>query len=79
MADKKEISFEQAMERLEEIVRLLEDGKAPLDASLKLFEEGVKLVGRCKETLDSAEQRVKILTEKGNGEYSEDDFGDAEQ
>ncbi len=78
MADKKEMSFEQAMQRLEEIVKLLEDGKESLSSSLKLFEEGVKLVGECKETLDNAEQKVKLLTEKGNGEYDENDLGDAE-
>lgn len=59
----KDISFEKAMERLEELVAKLEDGKAPLDQSLKLFEEGVKLVEICKKQLDEAEQRVKILTE----------------
>ena len=41
---KKEISFEKAMERLEEIVNSLESGESPLDKSLSLFEEGVKLV-----------------------------------
>ncbi len=79
MADKKETSFEDAMQRLEEIVKSLEDGKAPLDASLKLFEEGVKLVADCKAQLDNAEQRVKVLLEKGNGEYHETDFVGAEQ
>ena len=79
MADKKETSFEDAMQRLDEIVKALEDGKAPLDASLKLFEEGVKLVNECKTQLDFAEQRVKVLLEKGNGEYDERDFDGTEQ
>ena len=74
MADKKEITFEEAMARLEEIVKALEDGKAPLDTSLALFEEGVKLVTECKKQLDSAEQRVKVLLENGNGEDDERDF-----
>ena len=74
MSDKKEISFEAAMVRLEEIVKALEDGKAPLDASLALFEEGVKLVALCKGQLDTAEQKVKILLENGNGENDERDF-----
>ena len=74
MADKKEITFEAAMARLEEIVKALEDGKAPLDTSLALFEEGVKLVSLCKNRLDTAEQKVKILLENGNGENDERDF-----
>lgn len=67
------------MERLDEIVRLLEDGKAPLDKSLALFEEGVNLVSVCKKRLDGAEQKVKQLTENGNGEDDEKDFRDIKQ
>ena len=74
MAEKKEISFEQAISRLEEIVKDLENGNASLDSSLKLFEEGVKLVSECKKQLDTAEQRVKLLLENGNGEDDERDF-----
>ncbi len=62
----KEISFEDAIKRLEELVAALENGKAPLDESLALFEEGVALVAQCKKQLDNAEQKVKILTEKGD-------------
>ena len=79
MADKKEMSFEDAIQRLDEIVKALEDGKAPLDVSLKLFEEGVKLVNECKTQLDFAEQRVKVLLENGNGEYDEQDFDGVKQ
>ena len=60
MAEKK-LTFEQGMERLEEIVAQLESGEAPLDKSLKLFEEGAKLMGQCTAMLDKAEQKVKIL------------------
>ncbi len=74
MAENKEITFEQAMQRLEEIVKNLENGNASLDSSLKLFEEGVKLVSECKKQLDNAEQRVKILLENGDGEDDERDF-----
>ncbi len=66
MADK-ELSFEEAIARLDELARGLEDGKAPLDESLKMFEEGVKLIGICKKQLDEAEQKVRELTEIGNG------------
>ncbi|MBR2474361.1 MAG: exodeoxyribonuclease VII small subunit [Clostridia bacterium] len=81
MAEKKnkEISFEDATARLEEIVKALESGNAPLDESLKLFEEGIKLVSSCKKQLDNAEQRVKLLMENGNGEDDETDFVGTEQ
>lgn len=60
MAVKKQ-SFEEAMERLEAIVAQLERGECGLDQSLKLFEEGAKLAGRCEELLDKAEQKVRLL------------------
>ena len=58
---KKAITFEAAMERLDEITRLLESGAEGLDDSLKLYEEGVSLIRLCTKTLESAEQSVKIL------------------
>ncbi len=61
--ENKELGFEEAIKRLEELVSELENGKAPLDKSLKLFEEGVALVSACKKQLDEAEQKVKLLTE----------------
>lgn len=69
-----EISFEQALARLEEIVRLLESGSAPLDKSLELFEEGVKLVKMCNSKLDNVEQRIKILSKGDDGQMNESDF-----
>ena len=70
------LTFEDALTRLEKIVRSLEEGNVPLDSSLSLFEEGTRLVRFCSEKIDAAEQRVKILTEK-NGEMTEQDFGKA--
>ena len=61
-----ELPFEEAIKRLEALVRELEGGNAPLDQSLKLFEEGVRLVSSCKEQLDKAEQRVRFLMESGS-------------
>lgn len=63
----KEISFEQALARLEEVVKELEDGRLPLEKSLELFEEGIKLSRICEGRLAAAEQRITILTidEKG--------------
>ena len=66
---KTELTFEEALGQLEKIVNSLESGSAPLDDSLALYEEAVKLVKFCNEKLDKAEQKVKILTESevGNG------------
>ena len=59
--------FEQAMKRLEEIVRLLERGEAPLAESLTLFEQGTNLLSRCSSALDQAEQKLRLLV-KTDGE-----------
>lgn len=74
MDNKEKITFEQALGRLEEIVRALESGTAPLDKSLELFEEGVALVKQCNSELDNVEQRIKILAKNENGELIEKDF-----
>ena len=58
---KKTMTFEAAMERLEEITRLLESGAEGLDESLKLYEEGVSLIRLCSQKLETAEQSVKVL------------------
>lgn len=60
---KKEPAFEASMKRLEEIVELLENGKEPLDKSLKLFEEGTKLVASCNRVLENAELKMTQLSE----------------
>ena len=69
-----EMTFEAAIARLEEIVRMLEGGSAPLDKSLAMFEEGVALVKLCNSRLDTAEQKVKILTLGGDGTLTEPDM-----
>lgn len=69
----KEYTFEQALARLEEIVRGLENGSLPLDRSIELFEEGNALVKLCTEKLDTAEQKVRILTETATG-VTEENF-----
>ncbi|MBI5197490.1 MAG: exodeoxyribonuclease VII small subunit [Nitrospirae bacterium] len=61
-----EVKFEKAMARLEEIVREMEKGDVPLEDSLKLFEEGIKLSQLCTQKLDEAEGKIEILLkEKG--------------
>ncbi len=66
-------TFEQALARLEEIVKGLENGSLPLDKSIELFEEGNALVKLCTQKLDAAEQKVRILTETATG-ITESDF-----
>ncbi len=61
MAGKKKLTFEEALSRLDEIVREMETGGAMLDRSLSLFEEGVGLVKLCETALTNAEQKVKLL------------------
>ena len=61
------------MDRLEEIVSLLESGDSPLDKSLSLFEEGVKLVKLCNSQLEKAESSVKMLINQ-DGELVEKNF-----
>ncbi|MBE6539908.1 MAG: exodeoxyribonuclease VII small subunit [Ruminococcaceae bacterium] len=68
-----EYTFEQALARLEEIVKGLENGSLPLDKSIELFEEGNALVKLCTQKLDAAEQKVRILTETAAG-VTESDF-----
>ncbi len=74
MENKKDMSFEEALARLESIVRMLESGGAALDESLSVFEEGVSLVKMCNEKLEAAEQKIKILTRGEDGELCEVDF-----
>lgn len=69
----KELSFEDATQRLEEIVKNMENGKIPLAQSLALFEEGVSLVKLCNDMLDTAEQKVSILLKSEDG-FSETDY-----
>jgi len=64
---KKTLSFEESMQRLEEIVRFLERGDVPLEESLALFEEGAGLIAQCRKLLDSAEQKVIRLKKGSDG------------
>ena len=66
------LSFEEALARLEETVRLLESGNVPLDDSLSLFEEGIALVRLCNGKLDRAEQKVVKLKLNGDGTATEE-------
>ncbi len=76
MAEKK---FEAALARLEEIVKELETGDLPLEQSLKLFEEGVKLSRICHKRLEDAERRVEILLKDNNGNIVARPFEEQEE
>jgi exodeoxyribonuclease VII small subunit len=62
-----DITFEDALQRLEQLVDQLEAGKLGLEESLKVFEEGVGLARRCARYLDDAEKRIEILTRDESG------------
>ena len=68
------MAFEAAMARLEQIVLMLEGGKATLDESLSLYEEGIALVKLCSNRLDEAEQKIKIIRTAADGTKAEEDF-----
>ena len=57
-----ELSFEAALKRLEEIVRTLETGQAPLDESIALYAEGDRLKRQCEARLASAQARIDAIT-----------------
>ena len=67
MTDAKPKSFESSLEELERIVRELEQGELPLEKSLELFEQGVKLSRDCQERLNQAERRIEILMRDNQG------------
>ena len=72
------ITFEKAIEKLEEQVARLESGNISLDEALTAFEEAIKLVKICNEKLDKAERKVKILTESTDGTVTDKPFEEDE-
>ena len=61
------VKFEDALARLETIVAELERGDLPLNDSLKMFEEGIKLSKTCLKMLDDAERKVEIMVQDKDG------------
>jgi len=70
----KELKFEQALDKLENIVKEMEEGSVPLDKSLELFEEGVKLAKFCSVKLKEVEKKVEILKKDVNGVVYKEPF-----
>lgn len=76
--DQHQASFEGSLKRLEEIVHHLEEGDIPLDKSLKLFEEGIRLSRFCSSRIEQAKKKVEILIKESGGKLSKRPF-DLEQ
>ena len=72
--NQKNITFEESMQRLEQIVRAMERGDVPLEESLKLFQEGTELVRNCGKLLDEAQLQVKKIMTAQDGSPIEEDF-----
>jgi exodeoxyribonuclease VII small subunit len=73
-AKKDELTFEQALARLEEIVARLESGEEGLDEAIALFEEGTKLSRLCQEKLSQAQMKIEKLVESAGGGISMEDL-----
>ena len=74
MKKKDELSFEEAMDNLEEIVSKLEKGELTLDESVENFKKGMELSTSCNELLDKAEKSITVLVKDKDGEYAEETF-----
>jgi len=72
--EKKELTLEQAMARIEQILQILDSGQGTLDESLALFEEGTTLVRFCNEKLQQAKLRVKEVMAKNESNESEENL-----
>ncbi|MCB0283108.1 MAG: exodeoxyribonuclease VII small subunit [Calditrichae bacterium] len=71
---KKEIKFEDALNKLESIVEKLESGKVDLDESIKVFEEGNELIKLCLGKLNQAEQKIKKVSQDSTGDIKLEEF-----
>ena len=65
MSEKIEMTYEQAVSELEEIISKLESGEASLDDSIALYSRGMELSKFCKEKLDASEKKISILSQDG--------------
>ena len=65
-----EMSFEQALKALQQVVRQLEDGEVPLDQSITLYERGEKLRAHCQARLDAAQARIEAIVLDSSGQPS---------
>ena len=73
---KESMSFEERMQRLEQIIRAMERGEVPLEESLKWFQEGTQLVASCEKLLENAQLQVKMVLTGADGSPVLEDFTD---
>ena len=73
---KQNMTFEECMLRLEQIIRAMERGEVPLEESLKLFQEGTELVASCEKLLENAQLQVKKVLTAADGSPVLEDFAD---
>ncbi|NLL69865.1 MAG: exodeoxyribonuclease VII small subunit [Epulopiscium sp.] len=78
MKEYENMKFEEALQKLEEIVNRLEKGDASLEESLKYYQEGVSLAHFCTKQLEYVEQEVLVLQEQSNGDFKTDLFVEKE-
>ena len=72
-------NFEDAMQRLDAIVAKLEEDKLPLDEMLSRYEDGVALARYCGEKLEAAEQKVRLIASKADGDVALEEFDNGEE
>jgi len=72
MTEDIEMTFEESLKKLEELVDMLEKGSLDLDKSLDVYEDAVKLRDRCRKILEASERRVQKIMESSDGVRKED-------
>ena len=70
----KSLSLEQAMDRLDQLAREMEEGQLPLEVLIARYDEGTKLVQLCQEKLDAAEKKIQIIARSQSGPAGVEDF-----
>ena len=75
MTEAQGVTFEAALKQLEEIVQRLERGELPLEESLKLYEEGIRLSRLCHAKLEEAEGKIELLMKDARGDLVLDEQG----
>lgn len=70
--DVEQMSFEQSIDALEELVKKLEDGRIDLDESLGIYEQAVALRDHCRTILEDGERRIRKIMETANGVQEEE-------
>ncbi len=65
--EKKKITFEDALARLEQIVAQIEEGEVSLEESIEKYAEGIKLIKQCRTILDGAEKKIQVLAKADDG------------